>query len=815
MYHAACLLALLTPSLLAQAAPRRISGEVVDEQFRPLAGARVAFLADRHGLSLAARTLAHTTTGVDGSFSLGVPQQPPGSRRLLPHGQICVTAAGRVSALLSAGSHRVEEFAVQPPLRRLQYPVVLPKGQAMAVRARRPDGKPLAGAVFYATSARAWAAGPWSSAGAGLPTWFSEVETDAKGAGVVFGRPGETLRVRVRAPGYFSATQPVQRAGMPWVIKLQKSGRVRGTLRSPSGEPLPATVMILPERFPFDMSRFEVLGQQMIGTDGNFDLNLDHPGRYLVLAGPDNSGIAGIGATEMGRSTLLSAPTGDLRLLGPAARGKLGGVEVCAVDAESGAPVAGVRALISWIDKAPLASLAADFRSAARPLGPKGRGVIPVPDGELGKGRVLLRAPGYQPQLEASVTWSETEPVRTTIRMQRATPLRGVVRAAKTGKPVPGALVWLNRTSNPWADEKPAPARVLADAKGRFSFTELPRGRHRLSVGPPATGHGPGQEVTLADQALDVVLTQPAPCALRGSLTDCRPATGWRLVLRATGSSHSLQHLRSIPIDAKGNFSCPDLWPGSYQLSLMVPGPGDPYLSVPLSTKLDTRQHSGDLRIGVSTLLPGDLRGTVKITGIRPEPGRLMIRLRKQTRGIVHLGMQETAHSCSVAADGSYRLRAAPGRYLAALVDLETGLALDEKRLEIVPGEQLAQDFAATLTLVRLQLEPTDPEADLVVSFLGLKVLPAEDQPAAATPDPVEDPWNAAGISLRADRREFSLLLPTGRIQVSAINCSKALLEPQHLGLGSAVVLGKTRIQPVAGKILRTRLEVRPPPKLR
>jgi hypothetical protein len=140
------------------------------------------------------------------------------------------------------------------------------------------------------------------------------------------------------------------------------------------------------------------------------------------------------------------------------------------------------------------------------------------------------------------------------------------------GRPVAGALVEAAKTHG-WAYSGTPVAQALADADGRFRFTELDRSPHQLTA--RADGHVPGLVSRVLPGGGEVIISLPAGGKLRGCVRDSR--TGAPVAPFTVKVYFSRASFRSDPnlVVSVANPS------GCYLLEEMEPGPNSIVIQAP------------------------------------------------------------------------------------------------------------------------------------------------------------------------------------------------------------------------------------------
>jgi uncharacterized GH25 family protein len=244
-------------------------GQVVDRMEKPVAGARVV-LRPMPGARPAGPNapLREAATGPDGRFEL----------RDLPPGRYELTARRQGYAPLTVPGLRVPPGSGSTDLGT----VILRAGVAVEGRVVDPQGRPVPEAEVRVAPAGGLPAAPGPGDEPSPP-----VLTGPDGSfRIEDRRPGETVDLGVRRPGYAPASAPGLRIPreQPVRIVLQPTATVEGSTVETGGAPVPgALVLILPSNpvHPTRQARSDENGLFRIEdvTPGSFEIRATAPGR--------------------------------------------------------------------------------------------------------------------------------------------------------------------------------------------------------------------------------------------------------------------------------------------------------------------------------------------------------------------------------------------------------------------------------------------------------------------------------------------------------------------------------------------------------
>ena len=206
-----------------------------------------------------------------------------------------------------------------------------------------------------------------------------------------------------------------------------------------------------------------------------------------------------------------------------------------------------------------------------------------IGDREFVSGGILgfeITADGYAPHLDRRVAAQlDPDPAGFTIRMERASTVRGSVLVAATGAPVANATVRITTADRPlhfvgnWYENNAITART--DAKGQFSITNAPTGKLSLRVEHlDHPWHLDGPFPVQSGETADRVIQLPSG----GTLTGTTPSPG-KVHLHSIGSAIAPDLHAEVQTDAAGGFSFPQvLAPGEYLVFATRSGEGGPTL---------------------------------------------------------------------------------------------------------------------------------------------------------------------------------------------------------------------------------------------
>ena len=478
------------------------AGRVVDEAGNPIAGAAVNSMSLAFG----------TETDAAGKFAFG--GAAPGEE----HG-LTVTRAGFQPAMVgaSAGGAPVE--------------IVLRPGLAMTVRVVGDRGEALAGARVGVQSVSF------------LPM-VNRGYTDAEGRLLISDLPANTIRVKADKPGFVSAHMEPDLRDLrgELLLVLRTSRTIGGRVLDSKGQPV-VGAFVRGQLRTADGQLQAVGREARSDTAGGFILGELPPEPCIVMAERDGR-----------RSSLpdvTGTPTDLVVRLEPAAS-----VAGRVVDGITGAPVAAFTiALVADHEVHPLQHVEpvrftnadGSFRITHWQLQPGGSLFVDV------------SAAGYAPQRIPGVALVDAPRDQHVIRLHAGTTVRGVVRDAVSGAPVPATEVVLQ------SGDGPDTTVAFTDAEGRFELRCVPPGENRVVLTHrdyPKRVFGPF-EVQAGVPVLEVQPTLAPGATLRGRVTGVPQVAGMKLVVRAFGDTA----IESV-LGADGSFEVRGVPAGWVELTL-------------------------------------------------------------------------------------------------------------------------------------------------------------------------------------------------------------------------------------------------------
>ena len=726
---------------------RTLSGRVLDERGRPLAGAAVAILPTHETVDTA-RLLAapQTTSAADGTWRL--------SASAADFLTVVAVAAGRT---LDTTSVRYDQRADAS----LPDLLLLP-GATLDGRILDAAGQPIEGACVVAM--------------ARMP--FTIGRTDAGGRFTIPGLPATGVRTAVQAPGHFTERCFAQ-PGTPLEVTLQASGFVRGRVVDDHGAAVADLVVEIrglgqDEPWPFELPRTD--------TDGRFTIGIPCRGPFRV------HGMT-MGATAMMSLTseLLRGPADDIVIRDwpyPAPDGVPLSVEC--TDAATGAPIPLFHA--TWtstpLEHAP--SVAYTHLAAPRAL----RAAFSfTPQLQFGGfGTVAVDAPGFARTLVAVPT-PPTSPLRVALGPEST--LSGRVLDAMTDAPIGDAAVVALPVGVRGRPPAPLAGAVRTDAEGRYRIGSLPAGDVTVQVFAEGRPASPERVVPIgaaANATLDLVVPKPLQltATLTGTLpggppgqltitpahadtTGCtNPLLGWPGTVAVTGGdAFAMGPVDDAPYTVE--LWLPSrVWPGAgrlFALGTLTPSARDQQLALP---PLDHVIVRGRVR------LPADVPAARLVVQASTDEANSALRASRATRRSVH----ETLDTSRLAADGSFAFDLPTGAWWFQLVDAETGIVFfAEQQPRTVADDGKAIELTPDLHWLELELAPTQAAAEIVFDSLCVDVpRPRDRQGKVLDFARADRDYSMNGDPARVQHTvsppfgttRHRWLVPTGRISITA-----------------------------------------------
>ena len=537
-----------------------LSGRVVDEERRPVAGAELYVGSDdgsafRRAIGrLAGAPGAGIVSRADGTFS---------ASRVPPNEALRVVASHP-----DYEQTRIGGLSLSPGGGRSDLVVTLRRGAVLSGSVRDAEGSPVAGAELTLDESVEVGSSRRSSASRSFGGYndLPSARSRADGGYDLKGVPEGDWALTVRAVG--KAVETVDPITVvrgtrpdPVDVVLVPGATISGSIvRKTGGGVEGYLVFARPSGRPPVGGRGT--GMPRSGPDGTFLLEgLKEGERYdLQLWG---SSVPGPGPTKRG----ISAPSAGVDFVVEGT----GRVEGVAVDAKTGAPLREFE--VSWQpDSSGYRTVMRGTRRLAGLRGGAGE-VIAVEDAEgrfaledvvAGKCAVVVTAKGYPPAMAGGIVVEEattTEGVE--VRLAPGSTLKGRVTDAKSGKPVPEATV----SVFPEAGLSGSQAELITDLEGRFESEVLATGKVRVRVEhEDYEAASTSAELKEGGGAVEVPLSRGSSLAGVVLSESRQPVQGAEVSLRGANAQGRGYGGDGALADSSGRFRFDHLAPGRYTL---------------------------------------------------------------------------------------------------------------------------------------------------------------------------------------------------------------------------------------------------------
>ena len=595
-----------------------LSGRVVDEERRPVAGAEIYVGSDDGS---AFRRAFARLAGAPGAGIVSRPDGTFAANRLPPGESLRVVASHP-----DYEQARLGGLSLSPGGSRPDLVVTLRRGAVLSGTVKDGDGNPIAGAELTLDGSNAVRGSRRSSASRSFGS-FNDLPAGRSGADGRFelkGVPEGDWALTVRAAGKaVEAVDPISVARGarpdPIDVVLAPGASISGSvLRKTGGGAEGYLVHARPSGKPPLGGRGA--GMPRTGADGTFLLDGLREGETydLQLWG---SAVNGPGPTKKG----IPAPSSGVEWVVEGT----GRIEGAAVDAKTGAPLTEFE--VSWQPDG--SGYRGIYRTGRRAAGLDGGAgeVIPVEasDGRFaledvvaGKCAVVVTAKGYPPALAGGIVVEEgttTEGVE--VRLAPGATLKGRVVDARSGRAVPEADV----SVIPEQGLVPPGSGLITDVDGRFEAAGLPPGKVRIGVEhDDYEAASTSAELKEGGSSVEVPLSRGS--SLGGVvLSESRqPVAGAEVSLGGANAPGRGPEGDTALADASGRFRFDHLAPGRYTLRARGAGrSSDPVEAVVVAdaSKEDVVVVlSGGATVrGVVTGLPEALRGSVRVNASGPD----------------------------------------------------------------------------------------------------------------------------------------------------------------------------------------------------
>ncbi len=539
----------------ARAEGGSVSGRLLDAAGKPLARARVTWVAYRTDdqaildMSSAAEppALGEAATGPDGSFRIALDKPDVAvALRISPPGSPSLRFRGPFDSTEDVSLDDVHASA----------------GVRLSGRVVDDEGKPVAGARVRAASTEMFSEQDSSA--------LSEAKTGADGSFAMDDAPSGTRTVVARASGFVQASL-FQVDPKPDVkLTLKRGGTIRGVVLDVNGKPAAGAIVISEDQ-----------GAES-DAQGAFRLTGVEPGVRSVQAVWKEDFAVRRDNLRVRRGQDVEAP---LRLARAAA------IAGTVIDETSRKPVAGARVAASS------GGMAFGRRRMERSLRADAKGKFRLNGLASRPYAVTASREGYLSSTINGVSASTAAPGTVHLALARAASVAGKVIDEK-GQPVPAAQVRLASEGGMRAFTRRGPAAfiggqgALTAADGSFRLRNLTAGRNlavEASKVGYATAHRPGVTLKTGETVANISLTLKKGLEARGRIVDAagKPIAGAEIRVasreggRGGGFAAGRTQIRLMGIDAgkadatsapDGTFVVRGLEPGEYTAAVSREG---------------------------------------------------------------------------------------------------------------------------------------------------------------------------------------------------------------------------------------------------
>lgn len=599
--------------------------------------------------------------------------------------------------------------------------VFLSPAPTVVGRVHLADGTPVPGAVAWAESRSGQAPSPAE-------------RTDAEGRFEIAGKPGETLDVWVRRPGWAPALATARLGAdgeVPVDVVLERGARVAGRLVDSDRRPLAGQVVV------------EALGEAAVS--------------------PLVSDAWAVDAAADGRFVLTLVPSGPLRLTARSgARGPQPveidvGLRQAQVDLGDVVlePTLALRGRVRDATGRPVADATVSVPAPSRPRPLEARtgadGAFVLAGLPAQPALLQVRARGFAPARRHAMPGEA--PVEVVLEAEAR--ISGLV-VDEAGRPVDGATAAATAAE----EGDPAPRVRARAAEGRFTLDGLAAGRYVVEVTAPGKTPAVVPGVTMAaGETRDVGRVRlPSGTVLRGVVVDAAGVPVSGAAVRAVAASGKPRQERSrATTGGDGTFELRGVPAGRLELLASHPQ----FATTRLVVEASAAEAPPEVRLTLAR--GGRLQGTVRLRGI-PAPGYVVA---------VEAAPPRSEERVDVGPDGEWSLDRVPaGRVGVRLYRGSAAAALDllqRREVEVREDEAAVVDFEAREILVSGRLTRGGvPVPGQRVRFLA--------GPASVTAPPPASGAPAFLVATTHEDGSFELLVPRAGsypVEVSAADGSR------------------------------------------
>lgn len=781
---ASFLIAWLACFVPAQAAPQvavtPITGRVVDEDGKPIAGAAVgAFTAYDFVDTAQLLKEPQVTTAADGTYRILVAGESG-------HVMLVLAAAGRQSCVLQIDDERAT-------LGGAVGDTLLMPGARLMGRVRGADGAPLGGVRIRV------------EAGIDDPydvkvRLLAGAVSDDQGIFSVPCVPRTGMRLCADADGYLQETMLVAQES-PIDLSLKPVGMVRGKVVDAGGAAVAGIQVhgVTGEA----RDRFQSV---LSAADGSFAVTVPSPGRFRIagheLQPPYRQFSSGLlhGAGDGVVVRLLEPDVVSARTL-----------EVTVVDAATKAPIPEFQ--LAEVQGDPSNLQAVMFESGRALRAQQTKAEVKLTESLEG---ILVAAAGHGFEV-VPVSADERGPLRVELGPEAV--LIGSVTDAETGKPMPGVAVQaLPKGDCSGGFGRAEDAGPLSDAQGNYRIPGLRPGEYGVQAHAAGRAASPVSNVSLrsgADNKLDLGVPKSRwlDFELTGSLPvgpGCQLRIGGAMFHGSskTGYSHYVPLPPPLPLARTGAYRLGPVGSGAFELQLFVPS----RTRIGTGTTLrlgEIDPDRGGKKIALPDLTCRILRGRVELPhGVPSERiGVLAVRT-----GAGQSLWFDRPTVDGVDSDGRFAMDLPVGSYTLQLVDLSTSIVFHTEAQDLELGPQPAAiTLRPQIHWLEIDCVPRR-EGDEVVLQSFLVGLPRSRD---GTCHPFLQGWGGGNnvencsVDFQRGGSRQHWLVPAGVIEVQALQ-SFEVLQPWVRG-NTATVVDSAKLQ-ITGPEQRVTMKIPAPP---
>ena len=636
--------------------------------------------------------------------------------------------------------------------------------------------------------------------------------------------------ISLSKPGFFAMTKPVVGNEKTHQFSLRHSAKVVGTVLGHDGSPAQGAIQVA----------YEVSGKlysEKVKKDGTFQFELKHPHRYRVIVNPHGDSSKHYTKSY---SPVLSGGQDSLVIkldpkvvkpknkVVPKSVGKPNknlGFPITVVDKATGLPLKKFKAGTIWVRTA----YADNERYMTKRGLPKTKsntqpGYIRVqpPTSPLQfSGGVVVSATGYANHV-TKVAWDPDRKPRLRIEMIPESVVSGAVRDLKTGDPISGVTVRSYAFSKNRASSELTTIR--SDKDGRYRLAGLQAGHYQLKVTHKnRLGRAQSVDLRAGEKRSDVDFLLPVNATVRGLVRGIPAGKRWNVELitesqmrtLAYNPSYRFSGIKSVSGTA-GRFEFKEIKAGFYEVCLRIPQDDrkGSSLRIPIEP-IRVRDQDLDLEIDASGDFPGAIQGQVTVDGVEIDPARLLVLASTpKSPNTWNFGYPSaltlTGSWSQVAADGTYRVDLAAGRYDLFVLDVLTGVYFFQSSIsiDVSPGKTRTNHVKLELAEVRVKISPKEKGASTAASWLDIDVAPLKSSAILQVFVNTLTNQKPSGVALERHQGVLSLILPLHRTALRVRSNASKLARTKEKILP---VIGTVVVTPELGKVTEIEIQVQVP----